>query len=62
MSKFFRAARADETYVRTCPLHTNSGSRKREAHINWCMVPEKAAPVTGTALSTTGPLLADSQQ
>ena len=32
------------------------------AHINWSMVkPEKAAPVTGTTLKTTGTVPADSQ-
>ena len=41
------------------PLHTNSGCRKREAHINWSTVTCKmAAPVTGTTLRTTGPGLA----
>ena len=30
-----------------CPLRTNSGCGKKEAHIDWSMViPEKAAPVT----------------
>ena len=44
-----------------CPLHTNSGCGKREAHISWSMVrPAKAAPVTGTTLRTTGPVPADS--
>ena len=42
---------------------TNSGCGKREARNNWSMaIPEKAAPVTGTALRTTGPMPADSQQ
>ena len=41
---------------RTCPLHTNSGRGKIEAHINCCVVkPEKAAPVTGNTLRTTWP-------
>ena len=45
------------------PLHTNSGCGKREAHINWFMViPETAAPVTGTTLRTPGPVPADSRQ
>ena len=36
---------------------------KREAHINWSMVTCKmAAPVTGTALRTTGPVPVDSRQ
>ena len=44
----------------TCPLHTNSGCGKREAHINWTMVTCKiAAPFTGTTLRTTGPVPAD---
>ena len=47
----------------TCALHTNSGCGKREAHINWSMVTCKmAAPVTGTALRTTGPVPEDSRQ
>ena len=40
-----------------------SGCEKREAHINWSVVTCKmAAPVTGTTLRTTGPVLADSRQ
>ena len=36
---------------------------KRKAQINWFMVIiEKAAPVTGTTLRTTGTIPADSQQ
>ena len=47
----------------TCPLHTNSGCGKSEAHINWSMViPEKIAPVTGNTLRSTGPIPADSRQ
>ena len=47
----------------TCPLYTNSGYGKREAHINWSMMTCKmAAPVTGTTLRTTGPMPADSRQ
>ena len=39
------------------PLHANNGSGKREARIDWSMViPDKAAPVTGTTLRTTGPV------
>ena len=46
-----------------CPLHTNSGCGKREAHINWSIMTCKmAAPVTGTTLRTTGPVPADSRQ
>ena len=47
-----------------CLLHTNSVKRvwEREAHINWSMViPDKAAPVTGTTLRTTGPVPAGSR-
>ena len=55
------------------PRHTNpilpnetyakSGCEKREVRRNWSMViSEKVAPVTGTALRTTGPALADSRQ
>ena len=41
-------------------LHTNCGCGKKGAYKNWPMVkPGKAAPVTGTALRTTGPVLAD---
>ena len=41
---------------------TNSGFRKREAHKEWSMViREKAAPVTGATLRTTGPVPADSR-
>ena len=41
----------------------NSGCGKREAHKNWSMVvPEKAAPVTGTTLRSTGRVPADSRQ
>ena len=48
---------------KTCPIHTNSGCGKGEAHINWSMVTCKmAAPVTGTTLRTTGPVPADSRQ
>ena len=37
------AIRDDHTHIHTpvlstCPLHTNSGCGKREAHINWSMV------------------------
>ena len=47
----------------TCPLHTNSGCGKREAHINRSMVACKmAALVTGTTWRTTGPVPADSRQ
>ena len=47
----------------TCPLHTNSGYRKRhEYKITWFTVkPEKAAAVIGTALRATGPVPADSR-
>ena len=46
----------------TCQLHINSGCGKREAHTNRSMVkPEKAAPVTGTTLRTTGPVPAQSR-
>ena len=46
---------------RTCPLHTTNQNRgecgKREAHNKMIMVkPEKAAPVTGTTLTATGPV------
>ena len=35
----------------------------KERHINWSMaIPEKAAPITGTTLRTTGPVPADSRQ
>ena len=44
------------------PLDTISGCGKREAHINWSMVMQKAAPVAGTTLRTTGPVPADSRQ
>ena len=47
----------------TCPLHTNSGRGKREAHEKWSLVkPEKATLVTGTTLRTTGPVPTDSRQ
>ena len=47
----------------TCPLHTTSGCEKREEHKNCSLVlPEKASPVTGTTLRTTGPVPADSRQ
>ena len=47
----------------TCPLHTDSGYGKREAHINWSMVNRKmTVPVTGTTLRTTDPVPADSLQ
>ena len=46
-----------------CPLQTNSGRGKREAHISWSMVTCKmAAPVTRTTLSTTDPVPAESRQ
>ena len=48
----------------TYSLHTNinGGSGKREAHKNWSLVkPEKATPVTGTTLRTTGPVSTDSR-
>ena len=49
--------------ISTCPLRTNSDCGKREAHINWSMVTCKLeAPVTGTTLTTTGPVPADSRQ
>ena len=42
--------------------HNHSVWGKREAHISWSMVIlEKAAPVTGTTLRTTDPVLADSR-
>ena len=42
---------------------TNSGCGKTEAYINWSMViSEKAAPVTGTTLRTTGPVPADTRE
>ena len=46
-----------------CPLHTSSGCGKREAHKNWSLVmkPEKAEPVSATALRTTGPVPANSR-
>ena len=38
-----------------CVLHTISGCGRRDTHIDWSMViPDKAAPVTGTTLRTTG--------
>ena len=43
--------------------HACSGYGKRETGIDWFMVmPEKAAPVTGTILMTTGPVPAESRQ
>ena len=36
-----------------CPQYINNGCGKKKAHINWPMViPEKATPITGTALRT----------
>ena len=53
--------------IYTCVLHmpnfTNSGYGRREVHKNWSIVIlEKAAPVTGTALRTTGLVPATCQQ
>ena len=51
------------TILSVSHMSTNSGCGKREEHIDWFMVvPEKAAPVIGTTLRTTGPVLADSRQ
>ena len=38
------------------------GLGKREAQISTLVTPEKAAPVTGTALRTTGPVPTNSRQ
>ena len=49
--------------VMSIPIVYCSGCGKREALKYWFLViPEKAAPVTGTTLRTTGPAPADSPQ
>ena len=54
---------ASDFSTHTCPVYTNSGGVKREVHKNWSIViPEKAAPVTGTTLMTPGPVPVDSRQ
>ena len=48
-----------------CPPleHTNSGCGKREARNNWSVVvPEKATSVTGTTVSTTGTVPAETRR
>ena len=58
-----RYGRESGDILPTCPLHTNSGCGKREAHINWPMRTCKmVVPVNGTTLRTTGPVPADSRQ
>ena len=45
------------SHMSSCPLHTNSGFGKSEAHNNWSMVtPEKGAPITGTTVRLTAGL------
>ena len=54
---------AVDTFCIACVHWTSSGCGKREAHKKWYMeIPEKATPVTGTILRTTGPVPADSRQ
>ena len=56
LQQFMSYTRVRYILYRTCPLHTNSGCGKRDAHNNWSMMKsENAAPVTGTTVRTTGP-------
>ena len=60
---FFSIIACTSPILSTCPLHTNRGCGKKEAHTNWSMViPEKKAPVTAITLRTTDPVPADSRQ
>ena len=57
-------ATVSDTFCIAHVHYSNSGCGKREkANKFWSIVmPEKEAPVTGTALRATGPALADSWQ
>ena len=49
-------------YTNNC-IQYRSGCGKGETHINWStVIPEKAAPVTGTTLRTSGSVPTDSRQ
>ena len=52
----------DTAFYQHAPFMPMVGVGKESAYINWSMVTCKmAAPVTGTTLRTTGPVLADSR-